>query len=91
MQISKKKSIENAKKNLKHKIENHFDCFNFVTLNRKLHVYIDSFKELIIQDYFSLKNDFSLSTSLSERNKNTIINAGLSVIDEIRNMKYTMP
>ena len=75
------KILEAAKKNLKPRIENNFNCFDFTTFERKLYIYPTIFKENVIEEYLSLKNDLNLF----------VTNAAMSVRNEIRNTSDTMP
>ena len=75
---------------MKRRIENNFNCFDFTTFQRKLYIYPTIFKENVIEEYLSLKNDLDLFNSLNEQNK-IVTKAAMSVRNEIRNMSDTMP
>ena len=59
----------------------YFNCFDFTTFQRKLYIYPTIFKENVIEEYWSLKNDLNI----------IVTKGAMSVRNEIRNMSDTMP
>lgn len=85
------KYINSAKKNLRRKIENLLNGFNFITVNNSLLVYPDTLSiRDMISKYYSLKTEAEKISKLQEDEK-TVLRAAHLIREEIKAMEDVMP
>ena len=80
-----------AKKNVRRKIENLLNSFNFITVNNSLLVYPDTLSiRDMISKYYSLKMEAEKISKLQEDEK-TVLRAAHLIQEEIKAMEDVMP
>ena len=90
LQNIEERSIIAAKKNLRRRIENNFNAITFTTFDRKLYLYPDSFKDIMITEYLEMKRELDSFQRLNEKEK-TISRAASLIREEIQKMEDKMP